>query len=327
MKTYHYFAIFTLITVFTKWVILPEVNKVDQRDLYKKDLRFEASEHNCVSKGECGLHDLMSGPQLTGANKLETRKYVLSNWKELVKQSPVDSYFLRARIITKDDFSAKFLNMILASGREQQAGFLQGLYSCHDIECENFAQEYLKTWENIPYMEEEVAKLKIKLPGHWSQKNKVLEKLLKLYANNEEYARAVTLIDFIPNHPGLKEFLAKHYLKIIGQGLIDRTSYHLARYEHTWHDKMYEEVMKSGNLAHIDAFLKTMKVSCPQNVDKIFSFWDSWNKPTQSIARNEARYLLDESNQLLKKIDLNVSELVKEAKCRTKTSENSQVFF
>lgn len=314
MKKYHYFLVLIAIGIIGKWVVMPSVKTMKLRQDREREKQQKEVLSSCFLRGKCSVSELLSMRSQTGNQKEQLREYVLKNWGTLVHQSPKTMWYLKAQIITAEDINEEFISDILKLSKFNQQAFLQGLSHCHNRHCLDFGKKYYARFNQEDFYDE-INLIRIKVPGHWSEKNDILKRLLDSYESSREFTKAATLIDFIPNHPMLKKFLEKHYLRVIGHTHIEKVALHLARYNPGWHDRNYKRVMKSRYMAHIDAFLLNMKVGCPQKLKEIFSYKSYWNEATLEIAKKEARYLFKEMSPVVSDLGLKKEDFIASSKC------------
>lgn len=326
MKIHHIFAAFIVIGIFGRWIVIPSVKRVKLEKEYQAKKDAKEAQASCFDKGHCSLYDLMRGPELVGEFRPLSVKYLHKNWEELLKENSYLAWKLRGMLIGDEDNKALFIKSLKELDSRHQKAFLSGLYSCHERACQSFYAKNMELWKDDKIYFEEVSRLDLKQPGHWGKKNKILKSLLVNYEEREEYARAIELLEFIPNHPQLKKFVEKFYLKIIGQRNIDNAAVHLARYNNGWADRQFKTILESDVPAHKDAFLGVLKISCPQKLNQIYSYWSQWNNNTRKIALNEARYLLKDNEKLREKIGLKKTSLVLGSKCHSSLSSRESAF-
>jgi hypothetical protein len=317
MKKQYFFLALIIIGILGKWVVMPSVKrmKMEQKALAEKQQKEVVT--SCFSRGKCSITELLSLESQNGNRRELLRNYVLKNWNEISSQSQKTAWYLRAQVITAEDIKQSFLDSVLALDKNLQHSFLKGLSLCHNRHCLDFGKKFYTSWSQEEFFEE-VSLIRIKVPGHWSKKNKILKGLLDTFEYSGEFTKAVALIDFIPNHPSLKKFLEVNYLKIIGQSNIDKVALHLARYNSGWHDRSIAKIMGSLSNSHIDSYLRNMKVGCPQKVLDIYKFRNGWNSVTKEVARVEAKYLFNQSNEITRELGLKDIDFVSESKCLNK---------
>jgi len=293
---------------------MPSIKTMKKKQDHKREALQKEVVTSCFLRGKCSVQELLSMHSQTGNRKEMLKNYLIKNWQELLADSPTTSWYLRAQVIDEGDINQEFLTEVLKLPKNFQHAFLKGLANCHNRHCLDFGKKYHESFSSEEFFEE-IHLILIKAPGSWVQKNKLLKKLLESFSKSREFTKAVSLVDYIPNHPLLKKYLEKHYLNIIGQSQIEKAALHLSRYNQGWHDRNVRRVLNSLYSAHIDAYLKYMRVGCPQRLEKIYSYKKKWNSATQLIAKNEAKYLFKEINSYPRDLGLRKMDLIQDSKC------------
>ena len=322
MKKHSFLLTIIAVGVFGRWVLVPSLNRLKERGERQAAEAKKVVVTSCFSVDKCSIEELYSMRFKNSENRPLLRKYILSHWDEISQTHLKQLWYLRAQVINDEDLENSLLKSVKLLNKDLQKSFLRGLFLCHHRACTSFSKKNINAWDKTIYFEE-VNSLQIKLPGSWSKKNKYLVALLTSYSKSAEFTKAVALIDYIPNHPKLKKFIESNYLKIIGQRNIEKVTYHLARYNSGWHDRSYKSVLESREGAHIDSFIRNMKVGCPQKLDLIFSYWSGWSNATRSFAKLEAKYLFGKVTKQTKMMGLTVKDFVEESKCTNSTNSFS----
>ncbi|WP_419168598.1 hypothetical protein [Halobacteriovorax sp.] len=156
--------------------------------------------------------------------------------------------------------------------------YMKGLASCHHRLCHDYFQQNKAQLLKLANSFDSQLSLKsyylmaVKLPLPWYDKADYLKKYLELIdAKVLKYEELGPLISAIPNHQGLKTFIAKRFFKIDEN--LDGVAVYLARYQNGWHDIYYKKFLASDNKVVINAFINSMPIGCPQ-ISTILSFKD-----------------------------------------------------
>lgn len=165
--------------------------------------------------------------------------------------------------------------------------YMQGLASCHHRLCHDYFQENRSSL--LTKVEKSGSKasfksyylMAVKLPLPWYEKSDFLKKYLELIDEDIlKYSELGPLISAIPNHQGLKTFIAKRFFKIDGH--LEGVAVYLARYQNGWHDIYYKKFLDSKNSVAINAFINSMPVGCPRTTT-VLSFKEFLNEDKKKV--------------------------------------------
>ena len=313
MANKNIFLTLLLLGLIGRWIVVPaikrmeavnQINKIDQIS----DIQFE-----CIKKTSYTAIEL-TNPFFLEASRIGlTREYLRNYGEGLYSQDAFNTSFLRGLTAKKttNENDQEFINSL---SENDLKSFILGLYQCSNSECRDFTTTNLATLENKIDPRSRLL-LKIKSDEPWSIKNKYVEEFLFLVEKDEAYSMMIFLVEYIPNHPRLRKYLEKYYLKIIGQKNIDKAAVHLSRYNSGWHDRKYVEILSSKNLAHIDSFIQTMRIDCPRKAEKIYQVVNGLSKQTQQLAIEEAYYILGPTDKLAKELKLDSLKFIEDSKC------------
>lgn len=310
--------------IFGRWVFIPSIKNIY---LNKKEagagedfqVGFEQVQTDCIKKRSCLISDLLNPYFLHNESLKTTREYILDNFSMLKNENEYLSYLLLAHFVNTTSFDFVSGENLAHLTLAQQAGFFEGLFHCAGSECKEYFklnEEHIKKYATrIQFL-----KIRLKQEESWTKLNKELDELLNLIIQNQSYIQLISLIEYIPNHPKLRSSLEKYYLNIFGQKNIEKAAFHLSRYNPGWHDRKFSEVFSSKSSPHIDHFILTMIVGCPQKtMEMVQKHWNNINKVSQDIFKAQLKLFLgpkDEAFKFFSFENLNV-----DSKCINGTSD------
>ncbi|EQC45988.1 hypothetical protein [Bacteriovorax sp. Seq25_V] len=308
------FFVLLVIGLFGRWIVVPSLKRLEAGKAVNKINSGLGTGLECMKLETCTALDLSNPIFLESSRVNETRAYLKKHFESLYSYDGFNTFHLLGQLskVSKNEDEEKLFLKSLSSKNLHAFGL--GLYHCNSRDCRDYVVAYEASLKEI-LSERTFLLLKIKSDDSWELKNRYLDRLLEIIEKEQEYSLAVSLIEFIPNHPRLRKFLEKYYLYLIGQKNIDRAAVHLSRYNPGWHDRTYKEILNSGLLAHIDAYITTMKIDCPSRLNDIYSGIEKLSKQSQALAKEEAYYLLNATDSLAKKLNLDPLKFVSDSKC------------
>lgn len=314
----NFFLALIIIGITGRWIIIPAIKSEKVRRELSDKTNISVSKFQCLDKGTCGLSELSSMPFLVGENREKTRQQVLKVEYES-HSNPRTYHFLRGSLVKgiDDEDSVSFVNSL---DKENKIYYLQGLFFCQHVECQEFIENHLSKL-NLNELDEFRLKFLLRKSGSWRIKNDYLKELLDMYSRNGEFSKALHLIDHIPNHPRLKRFIEAHYEDVVSDFLIMKASVYLSRYNKGWHVRKLDKLIEKGSLIHIDNFLSTLKNDCPSDMKKIDKFFESLlkknklNDHSRELYKESLRYIVTNKDELFKKYNLREQDLVKGSLC------------
>ena len=301
-----------------RWMIVPSIKNEKKRREMKANSRVSLSKFSCLDKGTCGLSELSSMPFLLGENRAKTR-LELQKYENESMSNIKTFYFLSGSLVRgRDDQSS--LDLLNSLDKAKRQHFLDGLYFCQHLECQQFLDQYMEKFDLVEMREMEL-KLLLKKAGSWKVKNGFLKELLDIYASTNQYSKALHIVDVIPNHPRLKKFIEVHYEKVVSDFLIMKAAVFLSRYNKGWHLRKEKSLIKDGSLIHMDQYLATLKNDCPADLMRLDKFVvrlkkeEKINAHSLNIYRDSLRYLVKENDFLKKKYKITDEEIVEGSLC------------
>lgn len=315
------------IGLFGRWVFVPSIKKIymNKSENHTDDFQvgFEQVQTDCIKKRSCLISDLLNPYFLHKENVVTTREYILDNFTTLRNENEYLSYLLLAHFVNTTSFDFISGENLAHLTKPQQAGFFEGLFHCVGSECKDYFklnETHIKKYSTrIQFL-----KIRLKQEESWTKLNKELDELLNLIIENQSYIQLISLIEYIPNHPKLRSSLEKYYLNIFGQKNIEKASFHLSRYNPGWHDRKFSEVLSSRSNPHIDNFLLTMIVGCPQKtMQMIRTNFSNLSDISKEIFKSQAKLFLSRKDEAYKFFNFPESdkEMELESKCITGSSK------
>lgn len=323
------FLTLIVIGILGRWVLVPSIAKIHDLNEAQKHEKIDNlnTYETCFSAQNCLPEDLLHPLNLTSQREKAVRLYLQNNQQIFLKNGKYITYFLNGVYLNLDLNSS--VEMQLKNMREKdRKAFFDGLFYSPLASTNSFLNDNFTAFKKFCPSRIDCLKLEIKAsPEAWEIKNKKLEELFLEVEKSGNLTALVPLLDIIPNHPLLRNFLEKNYLLIVGENNIDRISSHLARYNPGWHDRQYKKILESNKQVAIHYFIETLNVGCPGQKKEIFKILkdkyflqnDSSLEAIKNSISEQASYLFSDNDSERKEFRVQDTKLksneAKDSKC------------
>ncbi len=219
----------------------------------------------CDLKNLCEKDDLLSSLNGPLSFRKDLKNLIDKKPKKFQQKYGDEFYYICGQLIAVGGCEIITNDALRISGKQFEY-FMHGLAHCHHFNCHEYFQNNKSKLETKIHGSKKSQKyfylMAIKLPLPWFKKSSYLDKYLFIIDGEIiRYEDLGPLISSIPNHQGIKTFIAKNFHKI-DQNL-DGVAVYLARYQTGWHDKYYKLFLDTNKQEAISAFILSMRIGCP----------------------------------------------------------------
>lgn len=230
----------------------------------------------------CNLKELLSSLNGPVSFKQQLKSQIDARPEVFKKAYGIQYYYICAKLIEVGG-----CQKLDVRGKLELELFTQGLASCHHFRChEYFEKNKGELLGKINAVKSVQAQkyyylMAVKLPIPWFDKAQYLTRYLELIDGNIiKYEELGPLISAIPNHQGLKSFVAKNFFKIDKH--LDAIAVYLARYQNGWHDIYYKSFVDRARSDATHAFVAAMPIGCPR-LTTVLAFKNEFNSDNRRI--------------------------------------------